>query len=289
MDRVILRAYAKINIGLNIISRRQDGYHNIETVFQQIDLFDQIVVKRISEFDILIRSDNLQVPTDHNNLCYKAARLIQQATGIREGIEIEIHKRIPIGSGLGGGSSNAAAILKGLRQLWQFQIDAEDLQKLALKVGADVPFFLDGGTALATGIGEKLTSLVLPFNFQCLLIYPNIEISSTWAYKNFNFVLTKTKKSIKLSKIFSQQLPVWDLKNLISNDLEEVVFQHYPLLSKMKQLLYCNGAFFASMSGSGSTIYGLFKNYTDAVVVMRSIPKPYLIILAKPMITKNHL
>ena len=288
MDWVSLRAYAKINIGLDIISKRDDGYHNIETVFQQIDLFDQILIKIIPELNIIIRCSNKKVPTDHQNLCYQAVKLVQEFSGIKKGVEIEIRKRIPLGAGLGGGSSDAAMTLEGLKKLWRFQITSTELQRLALKLGADVPFFLQGGTALASGVGENLRSLSLPFSFYCLVIYPNIEISSTWAYKNFNFVLTKTKKCIKLSQIFSQQLHIEDLKSMISNDLEEVVFQKYPILGQVKQLLYSHGAFFAGMSGSGSTIYGLFKNYLEAVVVMRSIPKPYQIILAKPMITKNH-
>ena len=127
-----------------------------------------------------------------------------------------------------------------------------------------------------------------PLPFYCVIIYPNIEISSTWTYKNFNFSLTKTKKSIKLSHIFSNRICISNLKNLVHNDLEEVVFQQYPLLREIKQLLYHKGAFFACMSGSGSTIYGLFQNYSD-VVVMRSILKPYQTFLAKPVITKNNL
>lgn len=288
MIKILLRAYAKINIGLNIISSRSDGYHNIETIFQQIDLFDKIVLRKNHINQIRIQSDNGKVPKNKNNICYKAAKLIQYATGIRTGVNIEIEKRIPIGSGLGGGSSNAATVLKGLDQLWQLQLTNEDLHRFAVGLGADVPFFLTGGTALATGIGEKLESLVLPFDFYCVIIYPNIEISSTWAYKNFNFNLTKTKKCIKLSHIFSNRIRTSNIKYLIHNDLEEVVFKQYPLLREIKQLLYRKGAFFACMSGSGSTIYGLFKNYSD-VVVMRSILKPYQIILAKPMITKNNL
>ena len=289
MNIICLKAYAKINIGLNIISQRRDGYHNIETIFQQIDLFDQLKLSGRDDPAIIVRTDHSQLPTNEDNICHQAVKLIQKATGFKEGVVIEIKKRIPIGAGLGGGSSDAAAVLRGLNQLWQLQLTKKDLLNIALKLGADVPFFLNGGTALAFGIGEKLKPITAPFNFYCVLIYPNIEISSTWAYKNFNFSLTKTKKSIKLAHIFSQRIDISDLKNLISNDLEEVVFQRYQELRDIKQLLYLRGAFFASMSGSGSTIYGLFKDYTDAVVVMRSIPKPYQLILAKPMITKNHL
>lgn len=289
MSEICLKAYAKINIGLNIISNRPDGYHNIETIFQQIDLFDQIILRRTADPAIIIRSDHDHLPTNQDNICHRAVKLIQQTAGFKEGIVIEIKKRIPISAGLGGGSSDAAAVLRGLKQIWQLQLTKEDLLDIALEIGADVPFFLNGGTALASGMGEKLKPIALPFNFCCVLIYPNIEISSTWAYKNFNFSLTKTKKSIKLAHIFFQRPDISGLKNLISNDLEEVVFQRYQVLRDIKQLLYLRGASFASMSGSGSTIYGLFKDYTDAVEVMRAIPKPYQLILAKPMITKNHL
>ena len=288
MKKIFLSAFAKINIGLNIISNRPDGYHNIETVFQQIDLFDKIILKKSGSDQIRIFSNNNKVPKSENNICYQAIRLVQQCANLKHGIDIVIQKRIPLSSGLGGGSSDAASVLIGLNQLWQLELTKDDLYQLALTLGADVPFFLLGGTVLATGVGEKLEHIDLPFDFHCVIIYPNIEISSTWAYKNFNFSLTKTKKCIKLSHIFLNSFSVSNLRNLIHNDLEEVVFQQYPLLREIKQLLYRKGAFFACMSGSGSTIYGLFKNYSD-VVVMRSILKPYQTILAKPMITKNNL
>ena len=288
MEKVTLKAYAKINIGLNIISNREDGYHNIETIFQQIDLFDKITLQKNFDRKITVSSNNNKVPENRNNICYSAVKLIQLMTGIDDGVDISIKKRIPIGSGLGGGSSDAASVLIGLQQLWGLRLEKADLQKAALKLGADVPYFLTGGTALATGIGEKLAPINLSFDYYCVIIYPNIEISSTWVYKNFNFSLTKTKKCIKLSHIFSNQFQLSNLRNIIQNDLEEVVFQQYPVLKETKQLLYRKGAFLACMSGSGSTIYGLFQKYSD-VVVMRSILKPCQIILAKPMITKNNL
>ncbi len=288
MSEDYFRAYAKINIGLNIISTRHDGYHNIETLFQQIDLFDEIRIAEAENSEIIIRSDNPALPVDEDNICFGAVKLMQQAGGISNGVNIQINKRIPIGAGLGGGSSDAAAVLNCLQRRWQLKLSKEQLFEMAQQLGADVAFFLNGGTAFASGVGEKLRAIALPFNFYGVLIYPNIEISSTWVYKNFNFSLTKTKKSIKLSHIFLNRLPDADLKNVLSNDLEEVVFQRYPILNQIKQELYRQGAFWASMSGSGSTVYGLFKSYTDAVEVMRSFPKPYHIILAKPMITKNH-
>lgn len=289
MDAICLNAHAKINIGLNIISKRPDHYHNIETIFQQIDLHDLVAIKRTDGSEITVRSNDRRIPEDQGNICYQAAKLLQHATGITEGIEIEIDKRIPIAAGLGGGSSDAASVIMGLLQLWQIELSKRDLLELAMKLGADVYFFLNGGTALATGVGEILARIALPFNFHCVLILPNIEISSTWAYRNFNFSLTKIKKSVKLSQILNNRFDFASLKNLTSNDLEGVVFQRYPLLMKLKETLYRKGAFFASMSGSGSTIYGLFHNYETAKEVMKTFPEPFQIILAQPVITKGHL
>jgi len=288
MERLLLRAYGKINIGLNIISNRHDGYHNIETILQQIDLYDLVFIEGNDRSKIQILMDNTIIANNEENICYRAVKLMQQATGIDEGVTVKIQKRIPIGSGLGGGSSDAAAVLLGLQRRWRILLKEAELKELARQLGADVPFFqAGGGTALAWGIGDKLRPLRLPWDFYCALIYPNIEISTRWAYKNFNFILTKTKKSIKLSHIFFERLPVFALRNIISNDLEEVVFQKFPQLRDVKMRLYRNGALFACMSGSGSTIYGLFKSYTQAVMAVRSFQRPYQIILAKPMNTRN--
>ncbi len=202
---------------------------------------------------------------------------------------IRLYKRIPIAAGLGGGSSDAAAVLRGLSQLWHLDLSISDLHQLARSLGADVPFFLYGGTCIGTGIGDQIQPIDLPFDFQCILVYPNIEISSRWAFSNYNFSLTKTKKSIKLSHLFLNDVAISDLRRIIRNDLEEVVFPRYPLLKQIKRTLYDMGAFFASMSGSGSTIYGLFQNHTDVVEVEKLNFMPCQIIFAMPMITTTHL
>jgi len=283
MDQITSRSYAKINIGLNIISRRADNYHNIETILQLIDLHDLISLKKNSSAEIVVRCSNPKVPINENNICYRAVRYFQQITGIRDGVRIDIDKRIPLSAGLGGGSSNAAAVIQGLQRLWHVRIDAEDKMKVALKLGADVSFFIHGGTALASGIGEILKPMKLPGRFFCVLIYPNIEISTTWAYKNFNFSLTKIKKSVKLAHFFSNENSLYRMKNLVCNDLEEVVFQYYPMLVDLKEIFYTEGAFYAAMSGSGSTIYGLFQDFDGAVEVMKSFQQPFQIVLAQPI------
>lgn len=286
MSQVTLQSFAKINIGLNIISRRVDKYHNIETILQQIDLHDLVSITANSNARTTVRSNNSKVPEDEKNICYQAVKLMQQATGIREGVTIEIEKRIPVAAGLGGGSSNAASVIKGLQQLWSVRLDDQAMTSIAMKLGADVLFFLSGGSAFASGAGETLTPIILRNQFICVLIYPNIEISTTWAYRNFNFSLTKIKKSVKLAHFFSNDNNLCQIKNLISNDLEGVVFQHYPMLDEIKDFFYTKGAFYAAMSGSGSTIYGLFPGFEGAVGVMKSLQKPFQIVYAQPIFSE---
>ncbi|HEX9974051.1 MAG TPA: 4-(cytidine 5'-diphospho)-2-C-methyl-D-erythritol kinase [bacterium] len=286
MNQINLRSYAKINIGLNIISRRTDNYHNIETILQQIDLHDLITMTKTNSPEITVRCSNPGVPNDAKNICYQAVKDIQQATGIREGVTIDIEKRIPIAAGLGGGSSNAASVIQGLQQLWRVHFDEKTIKNVAMKLGADVLFFIDGGAAFASGTGEILAPIKLRAQFFCVLIYPNIEISTTWAYKNFNFSLTRIKKSVKLAHFFFNENNLNRMKNFICNDLEGVVFQHYPMLAKIKDFFYAEGAFYAAMSGSGSTIYGLFQDLEGAVGVMKSFRKPFQIVLAEPIFSR---
>lgn len=286
MNQVTLQSFAKINIGLNIIARRKDQHHNIETLLQQIDLHDLVSIEKNNNTKITVRCNNPSVPEDEKNICHQAVKLIQRATGIHEGAKIEIEKRIPVAAGLGGGSSNAASIIKGLQQLWNVRLDEQVIKSIAIKLGADVFFFLCGGTAIATGTGDILKPITLRDQFICVLIYPNIEISTTWAYRNFNFSLTKIKKSVKLAHFFSNDASLYRIKNLICNDLEEVVFQHCPVLEDIKNLFYANGAFYAAMSGSGSTIYGLFPGFASAVGVMKSLQKPFQIVFTQPIFSR---
>ena len=287
MKKLSLKAFAKINIGLNIISKRADGYHEIETIFQLIDLYDTIIISKRNDAEIVLNSNNIKIPMNQDNICYEAASLLRDLTGISEGINVTINKRIPIGAGLGGGSSDAASVLKGLIKIWGLSLDEVSLMNIAKQIGADVPFFLKGGTAFATGIGEKLTPIELSGEYYCVLVNPNIEISTKWAYKNYNFSLTKTKKIIKLSQILQKNISLFDLRNYIKNDFEEVVFREFPVLGEVKNKLYQSGAFFTSMSGSGSTIFGLFKDILKANDAIGIFPKSYQTILAQPIFEKH--
>ncbi len=284
MKQITLKAYAKINIGLNIVNKRSDGYHEIETIFQQIDLYDRIKITAIESDDIKIRTNRKDLPIDRENSCYRAAELVRDEFEINKGVKIELIKTIPIGAGLGGGSSDAAEVLKGMLNLWGIKTSKERLVKIATKIGADVPFFLEGGTALGFGIGDKLQPFRFPYDYYLILVYPNIKISTEWAYKNFNFNLTKTKKIIKLSQIYVYNYQLSELRKIIHNDLEEVVFKKYKELQNIKNQMYENGAFLANMSGSGSTIYGMFSGHKEAEKMMNRFPSSYQVYLTQPMI-----
>ena len=283
MEKISLKAFAKINIGLNIISKRPDGYHEIETIFQLIDLHDTITISKRNDMQIVIHSRNKNIPLNQDNICYKATNLLRGVSGISDGINITINKRIPLGAGLGGGSSDAASALKGLIKIWGLKLNENSLMNIAKQVGADVPFFVKGGTAFATGIGEKLTQIKFPTEYFCVLVHPNIEISTEWAYKKYNFSLTKTKKISKLAQILQKKINLSELRNCVQNDFEKVVFREFPELSELKKKLYQSGAFFASMSGSGSTIFGLFKNFLKAEEAVGIFAKSCQTILAQPI------
>ncbi len=262
MEAISLPSYAKINLGLLILSKKKDGYHNIATVFQQIDLHDDITLRKISD-GIRIISNNPALPMGKNNLVYRAFELIQSKLGFKGGIEINIEKRIPMGAGLGGGSSNAAVTLVGANRLWGEKLSLFELEEMAAEIGSDVPFFIRGGTALGQGRGEILTPFKWSDDWWVVLVSPGIEVSTSWAYQQAKIVLTKGEKFTKFRSIFEKYDP-HALRQILKNDLEGVVFQRHPILRTIKETMYQRDAFYASMSGSGSSVYGLFFRQDQA-------------------------
>ena len=258
MDSVTLLSHAKINLGLILLSKREDGYHDIATVFQQIDLYDEIAYDRMDS-GLRITSTNPHVPLDQQNLVHQSFDLFRKKHGLRGGLKIHIRKNIPIGGGLGGGSSNAAATLVAVDRLWKTNLPYSELHEMAVQVGSDVPFFLVGGTALGEGRGEVLTPLVWPDDWWVVLVCPGFQVSTSWAYGQARITLTKEEKFTKFKSIFNRHLPHALLPEL-RNDLEGVVFQRHPILRELKERLYERDAFYASMSGSGATVYGLYTS-----------------------------
>ncbi len=255
------RAYAKINLGLLILDRRPDGYHSIETVFHKIDLSDEIGFDPAPE--ITLTTNDPQLPTDERNICVRAARLLRRKLGIQEGVRITLQKMIPTGSGLGGGSSDAAAVLRWLPEFWGRAAKESTLQQLALLLGADVPYFLGHGSALAKGRGELLKFFPLDIPFTILVCYPNIHISTSWAYGALPHRRVAPRVDLQGILRIGITEPI-RLVNGLRNDFEPVIFKHHPEIMRVKEAMMRGGAEYASLSGSGSAVYGLFADASYA-------------------------
>ena len=264
-------SHAKINLGLYVLGKRPDGYHDIWTIFQELEFHDVLYFTK-RDAPLTLTTNHPTLPVGDENLVCRAARAFAQKTGCPTQLAIHLEKQIPLGAGLGGGSSNAAAALCGLNQLFQVGASREELAALGATLGSDVPFFLHGGTAIGTGRGEQIEPLPDLPPCWILLINPRIHVSSAWAYKNINLKLTNfpTKNSV-----FSQQHnAVTDALRTLENMLEEPVISHYPIIASIKNLLLEEGAEWASMSGSGSTVFGVFKEKELAEQALRQIERP---------------
>ena len=258
MKSININSYAKVNIGLKILNKRSDGYHNISTVFQEIDLFDSITISK-SDGPLKFSSNVEWLQNDQNNLCVIAYNYIKNIYKIG-GANIVLKKNISRGSGLGSGSSNAAATMKGLREIYNLDVADSELIKIGSKIGADVPFFINGSTQVGEGIGEKLTSIRSSMDAQYLIVTPDIPIDTKWAYSQYKNNLDKCSSPTKFSDSFRGKTINLDTLKFFENDFESVVFPTYPEIGAIKNKLIALGAKFASLSGSGSTVYGIFDD-----------------------------
>ncbi|MGB5685090.1 MAG: 4-(cytidine 5'-diphospho)-2-C-methyl-D-erythritol kinase [Candidatus Electrothrix sp.] len=270
--QITLRAPAKINLSLKILGKRADGYHELETLMQKIALYDELELNLTAEPGVRIHCSNAELPTDENNIAIRAAQLFLKETGnSSQGIHIALKKNIPIAAGLGGGSSNAAAVLNGLNQLLQTACSPEQLAEMGVQIGADVPLFIyDFPAALATGIGERLVPVPSLTDYHILLVNPGILVSTQWAFQAFSsttrtIALTANQKAFTLpcSKKSRQNFPLEGVQKFtipddLENDLEQVTAVRYPVIQNLKDRLLSSGAAGAMMSGSGSTVFGLF-------------------------------
>lgn len=261
---------AKINLGLNILDKRTDGFHNLETIFYPIDLCDvlEIVISpgATADFEFTQTGIPLDCSPD-KNLCFKAFQLIKASFPEIKPVKVHLHKTIPTGAGMGGGSSDGAFMLQSLKTLFQLSISDNLLAKMALELGSDCPFFLVRQPSLAVGRGEMLSPITVQFKgLHILIVNPGIQISTRWAFKE----LAQDRKPNDLTQL--AEIPINEWKKWVKNDFEKPVFYHYPEISSIKNILYEHGAVFASMSGSGSTVYGIFK---DKPQQLPSFPESY--------------
>jgi 4-diphosphocytidyl-2-C-methyl-D-erythritol kinase len=274
---ITLRAPAKINLGLIVLGRRPDGYHDIVSLMVPVGLFDIVRVESAPSGIELICPDS-DLPTDHRNLVHRAAQLILRECGSDAGVRLELYKRIPVGAGLGGGSSDAATTLRGVNELLGFRLGNGDLHRLAVKLGADVPFFLLGGAALAEGIGDRLTPLAAVPQVWTMLVYPGFQVSTRWAYEHLPLTTMANRSNLngpgaiaggevtayRRRLLGPQCLTLEDLLPLLVNDFEPLVFSHYPQLAEIRQALLAARARAAPMTGSGPTLVGLFASESEA-------------------------
>ena len=259
MKTVKLNSYAKVNIGLKLLHKRIDGYHDISTVFQEVDLYDEITISRSSGSALAFSSNVDWLKNDQHNLCVIAYNRIKDLYDIG-GVDISLVKNISKGSGLGSGSSNAAAVMKGLRKIFNLEVTDKVLEKIGKEIGADVPFFIRGATQIGEGIGEKLSDIKYTIDGSFLIITPNISIDTKWAYSQIKNVLDNAASSTKFSDLFCGKTISLDTLKFFENDFESVVFPTYPEIGAIKSKLIALGAKFASLSGSGSTVFGIFDD-----------------------------
>ena len=273
---------AKINLGLHIHKKREDGFHELETILQMVTWFDELQLEGTCE-KVELFCDTPEIPNDETNLVVKAARLLQKHfPGRCAGVKITLKKSIPSGAGLGGGSGNAAGVLLALNHLWDLKISRENLIALSGELGSDVPFFLISPCAIGTGKGEILEPIKNPINLYVLMIYPNLPLSTPWVYDNLKLKLTKHKNNISILTNFLMRSDFAQLGAALYNDLEPIVFQRYPEILEIKNELLRSGAGGALLSGSGSTVFGIFDNPDLAKKALaRFAGKKHKVFLAK--------
>lgn len=265
MQKIRVRAHAKINLYLDVVGKREDGYHNLETIFHSIGLHDDVIIRKRDTKEITVRCEHPAVPSDASNLAYRAAQRLSGAVGGIAGVSIEIQKRIPVAAGLAGGSANAAAVLHGVNELFELGFSQETLMRFGAQLGADVPFCLHGGAALGTGIGDELTRLPALSDLPLLLLNPGIEISTAAVFKMLNFSLTKPENAGIIIRTLMEKVDVLSISEGLYNLLEVPVFAEYPEIATLKTELSTQaGCFGALMSGSGATLFAVMQDSESA-------------------------
>ena len=259
-----LKAYGKINLGLDVVRRREDGYHEVKMIMQTVNIYDRIFIKKNDSGEIKIKTNLFYLPNNSDNIMYKAAKLLFDEFGITKGLDINLQKNIPVSAGMAGGSTDAAAVMFGINVMFRLGLSIEELMERAVKIGADVPYCLLRGTALSEGIGEKLTRLSPPPNCFIVIAKPGFGVSTKHVYQNLN--LDGLERHPDIDGLM-EAIKNKDLKKMsekMENVLETVTAKEHPEIDRLKQLMLECGACVSLMSGSGPTVFGLFEKKEDA-------------------------
>ena len=273
MDEITLKALAKINLGLDVIRRREDGYHEVRMIMQTIHLYDLLEVKKTKDPQITIQTNLSFLPVNENNLVYKAARLLQEEFSLDGGVSVNLTKRIPVAAGMAGGSTDAAAMLYAMNQMYDLGLSRKELMERGVAIGADVPYCIMRGTALAEGIGEKLTQLPPMVKCPVLIAKPSVSVSTKFVYQNLKLDEQTIHPDIDtlLSDIREKNLD--GICTHMGNILESVTIPNYPVIAKIKEQMLRSGAKASMMSGSGPTVFGLFEDGETAKAAMRDMKR----------------
>lgn len=273
MEKILIEAMAKVNLGLDVLRRREDGYHEVRMIMQTVDLCDDLLFERTKQQGIVIETSQDGVPTDERNLVYKAADLLMNKYGVTGGLRVKLKKRIPMAAGMAGGSTDAAAAFVAVNELFELGLDRQELMELAVKVGADVPYCIMGGTALAEGIGEKLKALPDAPECTLLIAKPDIDVSTKFVYENLHADTLKEHPDIDgmLNAIYEQNLE--GVAERLGNVLESVTVLEYPVIQELKDWMRAHGAENALMSGSGPTVFGIYREKSEALIACEALRK----------------
>jgi 4-diphosphocytidyl-2-C-methyl-D-erythritol kinase len=288
MDEITLKAGAKINLTLDVLSRREDGYHLVEMVMQEIDLADNVHIALKPDTDeISICCNHPAVPAGENNIAYRAARLIKEAFGVKHGVAINIEKNIPVAAGLAGGSTDAAAVIRGLNEIWELDMETSGMMELGRRLGADVPFCILGGTALARGIGERLTPLRAKVPLHLLLVKPDAMVSTAWVYGNLNLNSIDKRPDTRQMIKAIEEGDIEGIARGMVNVLEKVTVSRYPEIRWIKRKMIATGALGAAMSGSGPTVIGIYGSSAEAVGASEAFIGDYREVMVTKTVIKN--
>ncbi|WP_448902629.1 4-(cytidine 5'-diphospho)-2-C-methyl-D-erythritol kinase [Eubacterium sp.] len=267
MDKIELKAYGKINIGLDVIKKREDGYHDLDMIMQTVGVYDDVIISKedgTKTCEIEVSTDADILPNDKGNLAFMAAKVLMEAYDIKTKVKIHINKRIPIAGGMAGGSADCAAVLRGVNQLFQLGLSYEQLQEYGVKLGADVPYCIVGGTKRAQGIGEILTDLPTPPKCYVIIAKPDAFVSTKFVYSHIRPAQIENHPDIDgiIESIKAGDL--YGMCEKIANVMEDVTIPEYPIIQKVKDILKSNGAVNALMSGSGPTVFGIYDDEEKA-------------------------
>ena len=297
-NSISLKAYAKINLGLDVIRKREDGYHDLKMIMQNVDIYDKITLELLEKdeikLDLKLVFENEESLSegllDSDNIAYKAAKLLKDEYSIKKGVYIKIEKNIPIAGGMAGGSTDAAAVIKGLNKLFDLKLDDNTLMRLGLSLGADVPYCILGKTALAEGIGEKLSILEPLPSLNLLVVKPDINVSTKLVYQSLKLDELKKEDRPNIEEIISA-IHKKDIKSIcanVRNVMETYTIKEYPIIEKIKEAMIKEKALLSLMSGSGPSVFGIFETENDVQICYEKFKKGIYKDLAKNIyITKT--